>query len=147
MQRWTTEQANTWYRQQPWIVGCTFIPSTAINQLEMWQSDTFDPQTIERELSWAAGLGFNTVRVYLHHLLWDTPNNEFIAHIQQFLDIATANGIRPMFVIFDDSWNANPRAGLQPDPRHGVHNSGWVQSPGEKLVTSGAENPRLEAFV
>ncbi len=46
-----------------WPVGCNFIPSTAINQLEMWQKDTYDPNTIDRELGWAEQIGFNTVRV------------------------------------------------------------------------------------
>jgi hypothetical protein len=67
--RWSTEQANSWYQEQAWLVGCNFTPSTAINQLEMWQAETFDPETIDRELGWAAELGMNTVRTYLHDLL------------------------------------------------------------------------------
>lgn len=147
MQRWTIEQANTWYAQQPWLVGCNFIPSTAINQLEMWQSTTFDPAIIERELGWAANIGMNTVRVYLHDLLWTTEKDAFIAHIHQFLDIAAGKGIKPLFTIFDDCWNRDPKPGLQPEPLRGTHNSGWVQSPGNDLVISGAENGRLEVYV
>ena len=47
-ERWTAERANNWYAQQPWLVGANFVPSTAINQLEMWQAETFDPATIDR---------------------------------------------------------------------------------------------------
>ena len=54
-ERWSEAQANAWYAAQPWLVGADFLPSTAINQLEMWQADTFDPITIDRELGWAAG--------------------------------------------------------------------------------------------
>ena len=68
--RWSREKAAEWYKQQPWLVGCNFIPSTAINQLEMWQADTFDPKTIDRELGWAENLGFTSVRVFLHDLPW-----------------------------------------------------------------------------
>ena len=68
--RWSAEQANAWYAKQPWLVGCNFIPSTAINQLEMWQPETFDPKTIDRELGLAQSIGFNTVRVFLHNLPW-----------------------------------------------------------------------------
>jgi hypothetical protein len=50
---WTKEQAHEWYKQWGWLRGCDFIPSTAVNQLEMWQADTFDPSTIDRELGWA----------------------------------------------------------------------------------------------
>src|SRR5215470_11713974 len=66
--RWPTERAAAWSREHPWLVGCNYIPSRAINQLEMWQADTFDPATIDRELGWAEGLGMNCVRVYLHDL-------------------------------------------------------------------------------
>src|SRR4051812_36065765 len=56
---WTIAQANEWSKKQPWLVGCNFIPSTAVNELEMWQEDTWDPKTIDRELGWAQSLGFN----------------------------------------------------------------------------------------
>src|SRR4051794_29747269 len=98
--RWTKEQANEWYKKQPWLVGCNFIPSTAINQLEMWQPDTFDPKTIDRELGWAADLGMNTVRVFLHDLAWEADAEGFSKRIDQFLDIAAKHKIRPLLVIF-----------------------------------------------
>jgi hypothetical protein len=69
-QRWSAEQANAWYAKQPWPLGSDYIPSNAINELEMWQADTFDPQRIDLELGWAQKLGMNTMRVFLHDLLW-----------------------------------------------------------------------------
>jgi hypothetical protein len=147
MDRWTTERASAWYAAQPWLVGCNFIPSTAINQLEMWQADTFDPDTIERELGWAAGLGMNTVRTYLHDLAWESDPAGFKERINHFLDIARTKGIRPILVFFDDCWNDNPTAGRQPQPVPGVHNSGWLRSPGTKAVNGPALWPRLERYV
>ena len=87
-ERWSKEKANAWYGQLPWLVGCNFIPSTAINQLEMWQADTFDPKTIDRELGWAAGLGFTSVRVFLHDLLWQQDRDGLLRRMEQFLAIA-----------------------------------------------------------
>ena len=75
--RWSTEKANAWYARQPWLVGCNFIPSSAVNQLEMWQAKTFDPGTIDRELGWAAGIGFNAIRTYLHDLAWGADADRF----------------------------------------------------------------------
>ena len=66
--RWTEQAARDWYARQPWLVGGNYIPATAINELEMWQADTFDPQRIDLELGWAEGLGMNTMRVFLHDL-------------------------------------------------------------------------------
>ena len=71
MTKWTESEAFKWYKDQDWIVGCNYIPSNAINQLEMFQPETFDIEINERELSWANNLGFNSVRVYLHELLWN----------------------------------------------------------------------------
>lgn len=145
--RWTAEKANEWYARQPWLVGCNFIPSTAINQLEMWQEATFDPATIDRELGWAAGIGMNTVRVYLHDLAWQADPDGFKKRMNEFLKIADKHRIRPLFVIFDDCWNDNPKIGTQPAPIPGVHNSGWMQSPGKAVVNNPAEWGRLERYV
>jgi len=145
--RWSREKANAWYAEQPWLVGCNFIPSTAINQLEMWQAGTFDPETIDRELGWAEGLGFNTVRVYLHDLLWFAGAARFKNRIDRYLDIAARHRIRTMFVLFDDCWHDGPALGPQPEPMPGIHNSGWVKSPGSKVVRNPAEWGRLEDYV
>jgi hypothetical protein len=144
---WTKEQANTWYAKQPWLVGCNFIPSTAINQLEMWQADTFDPKTIDRELGWAADLGMNTVRTFLHDLAWEQDPQGFKERVGKFLDIAARHKIRPMLVIFDDCWNQSPKPGKQPAPIPGVHNSGWVQSPSSVVVADPKKWGRLEKYV
>ena len=90
MDRWTQQQAQDWQTQAGWRVGCNFSPSTAGNQLEMWQAETFDPPTIERELNWAAGLGMNTVRVYLHNLVYEQDSDAFLLRMEQVLDIAHA---------------------------------------------------------
>ena len=149
-QQWSKEKAGQWYAQQPWLVGCNFIPSTAINQLEMWQAETFDTITIDRELGYAAGLGMNTVRVFLHDLAYDEDPIGFKRRMDIFLNIAARHGIRPFFVFFDDCWNATPKIGKQPDPIPGIHNSGWVQSPGAKIVYDSKDKkewPRLEKYV
>ena len=146
-ERWTTERARDWRAARPWAVGCNFIPSTAINQLEMWQDETFDAATIDRELGWAAGLGFNSVRVFLHDLLWQAHPDRFAARIHEFLGIAAGHGIGTMIVFFDDCWHDNARLGPQPAPVPGRHNSGWLQSPGQKAIASRSELPRLEAYV
>ncbi len=146
--RWSPERARAWYDRQPWLVGCNFIPSTAVNQLEMWQADTFDPDTIDRELGWAAKkLGFNTVRVYLHDLAWEVDAKGFKQRLERFLTIADRHGIRPLLVLFDDCWNPDPKPGKQPAPRPGVHNSGWMRSPGPKVVNDSKAWGRLERYV
>jgi hypothetical protein len=145
--RWSQERAWEWYNGYRWLVGCNFTPSTAINQLEMWQADTFDKVTIERELGWAGDLGFNTIRVYLHNLLWENDPTGLIERINRFLEIASGKCINPMFVFFDDCWNSTFKPGRQPVPRPEVHNSGWVQSPGSSKVLDPSTWGPLEDYV
>jgi hypothetical protein len=144
---WSAAKANEWYKKQPWIVGCDFLPSTAINQLEMWQAETFDPVTINRELGWAHSIGFNVVRVYLHDLAWKIDPGGFKNRMNQFLTIAAKNRIRPLFVFFDDCWNPEPQIGKQPEPKIGVHNSGWVRSPHIQVHNDSTQWNYLEPYV
>jgi hypothetical protein len=145
--RWSEEQARAWYSGQPWLVGSNYIPASAINQLEMWQADTFDPRRIDTELGWAESIGMNTMRVFLHDLVWQHDPAGFRRRIDRFLAIASRHHIRPMFVLFDSCWDPYPRLGPQRAPVPGVHNSGWVQSPGAAALDKTAEYPRLERYV
>jgi hypothetical protein len=145
--RWSVEQAGAWYKSKPWPVGCNFIPSTAINELEMWQAETFDPATIDRELGWAEQLGFNSVRVFLHNLPWQEDATGFLNRMDQFLDIADRRHIGVMFVLFDSCWDPFPKMGRQRDPKPHVHNSGWVQCPGKEILMNPARQDELEGYV
>ncbi len=145
--RWSPESAWNWYRQQPWLVGCNFIPSTAINQLEMFQADTFDLETMDRELGLAESIGMNTVRVYLHDLAWSQDPEGFKQRLSQFLDLAAKHNIRPLLVLFDSCWNPEPKIGKQPETRVSIHNCGWVQSPGAKSEVDPTTWPELEKYV
>ena len=144
---WSKEKANDWYDQQGWLVGPNYNPATAINQLEMWQKETFDPERIDLELGWAADLGMNTMRVYLHDLVHAHDPDGLLDRMDTFLDISEKHGIRPMFVIFDAVWDPYPKAGPQRAPKPHVHNSGWVQSPSIDVLQDPSEYPRLEEYV
>jgi hypothetical protein len=146
-QKWTEKKANDWYATQPFLVGSNFTPASAINELEMWQADTFDPQRIDLELGWAESIGMNTMRVFLHDLLWQQDAAGFKRRLEQFLQIAARHNIKPMFVLFDSCWDPFPALGRQHAPVPGVHNSGWVQSPGAIALQDPAQYPRLEAYV
>ncbi len=139
--------ARQWQARVGWQVGCNFTPSCAINQIEMWQEASFDLAVIERELDLAAGLGMNAVRVYLHDLLWLEDAEGFLARIDVFLDAAARRGIRTMLVLFDSCWDQEPTLGVQRAPMAGVHNSGWVQSPGPAVLADTSQHARLQAYV
>ncbi len=145
--KWLEGQANDWYARQPWLVGSNYIPANAINQLEMWQADTFDTTRIDLELGWAESLGMNTMRVFLHDLVWQQDPSGFRHRIDKFLSIAKKHKIRPIMVLFDSCWNPWPDIGIQRIPRKGVHNSGWAQSPGAKALTDPHQEERILTYV
>jgi hypothetical protein len=145
--RWTPEQAKAWQARQPWLVGCNFGPSSAINQLEMWQADTWDPKTIDRELGWAEDLGFTSVRVFLHDLAWKQDKEGFLKRMDEFLVLADKHHLGTMFVLFDSVWDPSPQPGKQRAPKPHVHNSGWVQSPGKDILGDPNRHDELKAYV
>ena len=146
-EKWSEQKAKDWYARQPWLIGSNYNPASAINQLEMWQADSFDPKRIDLELGWAESLGMNTMRVYLHDLLWQQDAEGFKRRLDQFLSITARHKIRPIFVLFDSVWDPDPKLGKQRAPRPGVHNSGWVQSPSRTRLQNPAEYSQLEAYV
>ena len=145
--RWSEEKAKDWAKDKPWFRGSNFTPSTAINQLEFWQAETFDPETIDKELGWAENIGLNCMRVYLHHAAWEINKNGFKNRVNEYLSIADKHHIATIFVLFDDCWNPTYSTGKQPDPKPGVHNSGWVRDPGDLLYSSSDLMPVLETYV
>ena len=145
--RWSENDAQAWYEQQPWLVGSNYIPQDAINELEMWQAESFNPVQIDKELGWAEDMGMNTMRVFLHDLPWTQNPEGFRKRIDQFLEIASRHHIKPLFVLFDSCWDPRPKLGVQHPPIPGVHNSGWVQSPGSAALGDPAQQQRLKAYV
>ncbi len=146
-QRWSTEKAWDWYDKQPWYLGTNFNPSSSINQLEFWQEDTFDPETIDRELKWSEELGMNLHRVYLHNLLWERDSIGFLKRLEIYLNLAQKHKIKTMFVLLDDVWHPVPKPGVQPEPVAHVHNSGWVQSPGAEILGDTTRHNELESYI
>lgn len=145
--RWSCTRAATWRDETGWLVGCNFTPSTCSNQLELWQAETFDADTIERELRWAAGLGMNSIRLFLHDLLWEVDAPGFLDRMDRVLDISASHGIRVMPVLFDGIWDPEPRIGPQRSPRPGIHNSTWVQGPGAAVVGDRSRWDSLRPYV
>ena len=146
--RWPEEKARQWYDAQRWLVGCDYIPSDAINQIEMWSGDTYNHDLIDKELSWAEDLGFNTLRVYLSSVVYENDAQGLKARMDDFLGICDSHSIRPLFVFFDDCWNAESWYGVQPEPKPGIHNSGWVRDPSDALrADTVALYPKLETYM
>ncbi len=147
--RWSKERVRTWYERTGPIVGCNFLPSTAINSTEMWQAESFDQETIDRELGWAHEAGYNSVRVFLQYVVWKDDPKGLVQRMRRFLAIADKHQITVMPVLFCDCAfsGKEPYLGKQDDPNPGKPNGGWVPSPGLKLVVDSTTWPDLKRYV
>jgi len=145
--RWSEERAWDWQKENGWMVGTNFNPSTSINQLEFWQEDTYDPETIERELEWSAELGMNLHRVYLHNLLWDQDSLGLLKRVENYLKISDSKGIKTLLVLLDDCWHPIPKLGKQPEPLPFIHNSGWVQAPGSPILGDSSRHHEVKNYI
>jgi hypothetical protein len=113
----------------------------------MWQAETFAPDVITEELKWAKSLGFNSLRIFLHDLVWQQDSKKFLRRIDKVLSIAAKHGLGAMMVFFDSVWHPFPWLGKQRDPEPGVHNSGWAQSPGLAVLRDEKQFDRLQDYV
>jgi len=147
--RWGAEKAWAWYKDRPWLCGFNYLPSTAVNSTEMWQRETFDPDTIMRELGWAQEIGLNCCRVFVQALVWDADPEGLSARMDQFFGIAHDRGIATLPILFDDCAFAGkePYLGPQDKPQPGIHNSGWTPSPGPTRADDPDAWPRLREYV
>ena len=146
-ERWSEERAWEWHDKNGWMAGTNFNPSTAINQLEFFQKETFDLETIDQELRWSAELGMKIHRVYLHNLLWDKDSIGFLKRLNAYLKISEMHQLKTMFVLLDDVWHPLPKLGKQPDPIPFVHNSGWVQAPGAEILGDSLRHDELKNYI
>ncbi len=146
-ERWSEERVNEWYARKGWPVGVNYVPSTAINALEMWQEETFDPKTIDRELGWAEDLGFNTMRIFLNDLVWEADPKGFKKRLDKFLDICKKHKMRAIVTFFTNGGKGGAKLGKQPEPVAGLHSPAWMQTPGSEKVNDPNEWPRLERYV
>lgn len=146
---WSPDRAQQWYEKIGVIKGCNYLPRTTVNMTEMWQARTFDPRTIDQELGWAQDAGYNSIRVFLQYLVWKDDAEGLKRRIETFLGLAHKHHISVMFILFCDCSFAGkePYLGPQDAPVPGVHNSGWVPSPGLKRVTDRSVWPDLERYV
>ena len=146
---WSTEKANTWYKSKKWILGFNFVTSTAVNSTEMWQSESFDIASIEKELAVAAECGYNSCRVFLQYIVWQNEKDRFIANFDRFLDVCKKNAITVLPIFFDDCAfsGREPYLGKQDDPRPGIHNSGWTASPGFTIADDPSCQENLKLYV
>ena len=139
-----------WYRRQGTLRGVNYLPRTAVNSIEMWQAETFDPQTIDQELGWAEDVKLSSLRVFLPYVVWKDDAKGLKKRMDKFLELAHKHALSTVFVLFDDKQaeGMEPHAGPQPEPVPGVYNSRWVASPGHALVPESSGSwPDLKEYV
>ena len=147
--RWTEEKAKEWQKNTGWLFGFNYVTSTAVNSTEMWQKETFDKETVKRELEIAAQTGYNSCRVFLQYIVWENENGVFLETFGDFCEIAKSNGISVMPILFDDCAFAgkDPYPGAQDPPVPGIPNSQWTPNPGISTANNPEKEQNLRGYV
>ena len=78
------------------MAGADYINADAINQIEMWSGDTYNHDQIDKEPSWAEGLDFKTLRVYLSSVVYENDPEGLKQRMDDFLTICQGHVIRPL---------------------------------------------------
>lgn len=147
--RWSQGKAWAWYAEVGQILGCNYLPRTAVNVTDIWQDESFDPKIIDEELGWAQKAGYNSLRVFVQYAVWEEDAEALRQRIDQFLTIADRHGMRVMLVLFDDSSSLGrePYIGKQNELVPSLYNSGGVPAPGHQRVNDCPAWPDLERYI
>ncbi len=143
---WTDEQAKQWIAKQKYRAGVNYIPSYAVNQIELWQKETFDIKTIDREFALMRATGFNAVRVFLSDLVFESNPDGFMERFEEFLKTADKYGIGTMVVFFTNGGTDDAKLGKQVVPSQS-HNPGWKKQPSYSILGDKSKWGILEKFV
>ena len=144
---WTKEQANEWIKKLPYLAGVNYVPSTAINSIEIWREETFDPKTIDEELGLLKSIGMNTVRIFLSDLVWENDPKGMHLRMEKFLEICEKRDVYVMFTFFTNGGLPEGKWGPQPKPRPNVHNSGWMKTPRLSVLSDESKWGYLQSYV
>ena len=119
-----------------WL-GAEYTPWRAGNQLWWARYAEHRPDVVREVAAMSNVLGYTTLRVFLHDLLWFAPagnSSALLANMDDFLGILDQHHMRAGFVFFDDDWSktgANLSTGCWANhtPTAGIHNGCWVAGP------------------
>ena len=147
-ERWSKEQAWSWYEHRPWVMGVNYVPSITLLGTELWQEDTHDDvmRSVRSEFELMQDIGLNSVRMFLPFHIWYYDRDRFLDRIDSFLDQLSQKDITMMPVIFNDCVDFGRPKDITPQlPRgwqvydighHGGHkanpftgereNTGWI---------------------
>ena len=104
---WTKEAAWEWYRAQPWIRGCNYMPASCANRVDQWQELGCEERFAEmdRELQVAEDIGFNTLRLLVELQgfgVWLADREGFMARFERALSVMARHKMRAIVVLGND---------------------------------------------
>ena len=144
---WTPKQANEWYNGLPYLAGVNYVPSYAVNAIEVWSDETFDIKTIERELLLLKSINMNVIRIFLNDKVHQHNPDALYSKMQQLLDLCEKHDIYVMFTFFTNGGRPESNLGKQPEPVPGKHNSQWVKSPSLSVLGDDSKWGYLRDYV
>lgn len=113
-----------------WIGSGYYAPAASPDNLSWWSFYSRYRAAVARELPMVKPLlGFNTLRVFLHTLTWESNATALLENIEDFLGLVDAAGLRAGFVLFGSGPQGNASTTTECTPRKGLSNGCWEASP------------------
>uniref|UniRef100_A0A914CLI6 C-type lectin domain-containing protein n=1 Tax=Acrobeloides nanus TaxID=290746 RepID=A0A914CLI6_9BILA len=146
---WTPDQAWAWFNaQKPYIMGTELTVSSAANQLEMWQAETFNADLIDKEISFGSKLGFTVFRIFLHDLVYFNDPTGFKSRMNTVLNILDKYKMKALFVFFDsENPDTNPTLGQQPKPLPAKCDSVYAYTPNMTILNDPSKHEILKPYI
>ena len=104
---WTKEKAWAWQDAQPWYRGCNYMPVSAANRVDQWQSYGSEERfaEVEREFALAKEIGFNAMRLIIEwqgFAVWLQEPDAFRANFERYLALMEKYGLKAFVVLGND---------------------------------------------
>jgi len=137
---WTKERAWEWYKAQPWMRGCNYMPASCANRVDQWQQLGSEERfaEMETELKLAQSIGFNTLRIIIEEqgfAVWCAEHDGFMARLERMLALLDKYGMRMILVLGNDC--SRPRE-IWSFPKMGQQPCDWGYHGGRKRSQHGS---------
>lgn len=105
--RWSIEEAWKFWNENPWMVGCNYVPSLTPG-LSIWQEDTIEEilPSVRKELQLMKEIGFNTVRMWFEFDIWYHEREKYLEKDNLYLnDVLSTDIFSAEFNFIGDNAN------------------------------------------
>ena len=122
--------SSTFINTSSWLGTGYYAPSPSPDNLGWWSFyERYRPAVVRELPLLRPTLGINTLRVFLHTLVFEKNATALLVDLEDFLTLAHAAELRVGLVLFGSGPQGNASTTTRCEPRKGLSNGCWKASP------------------